>query len=306
MIPALRRQGRRVIAASRNPPADEVNRAGVEWRRCDLEDPRTVTAALADIDLAYYLVHSMGTRARDFRSIEREAAASFAEAAAAAGVRRIVYLGGPEPADRPSAHLESRLEVGRILRAGIVPTIELRASMVVGASGAAWQIVRDLSMRLPLMVLPRWLESRTCPVALEDAIAALLAAADISLTSSKWFDIPGPDTLSGREILERIAAVRGRRILALEVPLLTPRLSALWLKLVTSADFRLARELVVGLSQDLLPKDAHYWKLIGHEDRVPFELAARRALALERPPAEAGHRLAAFEEHLVDLAGPRA
>ena len=167
------------------------------------------------------------------------------------------------------------------MRAGSVVAVELRASMVIGAGSASWQIVRDLAMRLPIMVLPKWLGSRTCPVALDDVIVALLRAATLPLEQSAWFDVPGPEIMSGQQILKRIAALRGRQFLALKVPLLTPRLSALWLRLITRTDFALARELVLGLEQDLLPKDERYWDLIEHPRLLSFDEAARRALASE-------------------------
>lgn len=278
LVAALRTQGHSVVAASRRerPTHDDT---GVEWRTCDLLDPATLPSALSGIDVAYYLVHSMGGGHSDFMQLERRAAQAFADAAASAGLKRIIYLGGPAPTGSSSEHLQSRLAVGEILRAGPVPTVELRASMVIGHGSASWQIVRDLAMRLPAMVLPKWLKSRTRPVALDDVITALMAAKDVELTQSEWFDVPGPEVMSGRQILERIAALNGRRILAVEVPFLTPRLSALWLILVTRADFSLARELVLGLGDDLLPKDDRYWQLIGHRNLIGFDEAARRALS---------------------------
>ena len=153
--------------------------------------------------------------------------------------------------------------------------------MVIGSGSASWQIVRDLAVRLPVMVLPRWLNSRTRPVALADVVAALIGAADMPLERSEWFDVPGPEILSGQQILERIALLRGRRFLALKVPFLTPQLSALWLRLITRTDFALARELVLGLKEDLLPRDERFWTLIGHTDLVSFDDAARHALASE-------------------------
>jgi uncharacterized protein YbjT (DUF2867 family) len=156
------------------------------------------------------------------------------------------------------------------------------------------------------MVMPRWLKSHTRPVALEDVVVALAAAADLPLRGSAWFDVPGPEVVSGRQILERIAALRGRRILTLEVPLLTPQLSALWLKLVTRTDFTLARELVVGLQDDLLPKDDRFWALIGHTRLLPFDEAARRALADEPRPTGLREQVVRLEERLVDLTATRA
>jgi uncharacterized protein YbjT (DUF2867 family) len=280
LLVELARRGQHVVAVTRRSTKPTATN-GVEWRACDLLEPSTVDAAFAGIRVAYYLVHSMGTGASEFGELERRAAQAFVQAAARAGVKRIVYLGGPAPPGPPSEHLRSRLAVGEILRAGPVPAVELRASMVIGRGSASWQIVRDLAVRLPVMVLPRWLSSRTRPVALADVVAALSAAADMPLEHSEWFDVPGPEVLSGQQILERIARLRGRRFLALKVPFLTPQLSALWLRLITRTDFALARELVLGLKEDLLPRDTRFWGLIGHTDLVSFDDAARDALASE-------------------------
>ncbi len=306
LLPALRAAGWQVVAASRRPPISVRRDAGVEWRLCDVLRPETLPAALAGVKVAYYLVHSMGGGQADFRDLERRAAESFIAATARAGTERIVYLGGPEPKGRASEHLRSRLHVGEILRAGPVPAIELRASMVIGSGGASWQIVRDLASRLPAMLLPRWLRSRTRPVALEDVIAALVAAAELPLQGSAWFDLPGPVILTGRQILERIAALEGRRLWALDLPLLTPQLSALWLRLVTRTDFSLARELVVGMQEDLLPKDERFWQLIRRSRLVPFDEAARRALAEEKPGTGLWELAARLEESLVARTTARA
>jgi uncharacterized protein YbjT (DUF2867 family) len=280
LIPALRARGLDVVATSRHSttaaPAD-----GVVWRSCDLLDPASLPAAFAGTRVAYYLVHSMGGGHANFRELERRTAQAFVTAAAAAGVERIVYLGGPAPPGVPSEHLRSRLEVGEILRAGPVRAVELRASMVIGHGSASWQIVRDLAVRLPVMVLPRWLASRTRPVALKDVVEGLVSAADLKLEQSEWFDLPGPEVMNGQQILERIAALRGRRFLALKVPFLSPQLSALWLRLITRTDFALARELVLGLQDDLLPKDERFWSLIEHTQLIGFDAAARRALESE-------------------------
>ena len=296
-------QGAHVIGAGRNASPNE--RLGVPWRRCDVLDPHTLGPALEGIEVAYYLVHSMGDGRGDYAKLEQQGAAAFADAAAKAGVRRIVYLGGVKPRGHVSEHLRSRLAVGETLRAGTVSAVELRASMVVGHESASWQIVRDLAMRLPAMVLPTWLSSRSRPVALDDVIAALTAAADMKLEHSAWFDIPGPDTLSGRDILERIAGLRGRRIFAIDVPMLTPRLSALWLRLVTRGDYGITKELVLGLGDDLLPEDDRFWSTIGHTELVGFDEAARRALAYEARNPDTRPLFARFEEKLVDTFAPR-
>ncbi len=281
LVRALLADGQSVIATSRKPVPQTAEPGNLEWRQCDLLQAATLLNAMAGVEVAYYLVHSMGHGQADYGTTEQRAAETFVDAAARAGVKRIVYLGGPAPSGRPSEHLRSRLAVGEILRAGPVTTVELRASMVIGSGSTSWQIVRDLGMRLPAMVLPKWLKSRTRPVSIDDVVVALVAAAALPLEASDWFDVPGPEIMTGREILERIGALRGRKIISIEIPFLTPRLSALWLKLVTRADFGVARELVLGLSEDLLPKDDRFWKLIDHPSLLGFDEAARRALASE-------------------------
>ena len=301
---ALADAGEDVRAASRQPPRPE--RADVRWVHCDVARSETIAPALADADVAYYLVHSMASTA-DFRDVDRRCAQDFAAAAATTTCRRIVYLGGVAPRGTPSEHLASRLEVGEILRGGAVPAIELRASMIVGNGSASWQIMRDLAARLPFMVLPRWLESRTCPIALADVIDALLDAREVPLAASTWFDIPGPDVLTARELLEIVAALDGRRIPSLRVPVLTPALSALWLKLVSGADYSVGRELVLGLTEDLLPQKS-FWEVTERPPRWSFRAAAAEALATETPPSG----LAGAVERLVRLTargasrGPRS
>lgn len=241
------------------------------------------TRAMQGCEAALYLVHGMG-EGGDYHAREVAAAEHFAKAAGAAGLARVVYLGGVAPSNSEgSDHLRSRLAVGEALRAGPVTTIELRASMIVGHGSLSWLIVRDLAARLPLMVLPTWLKSRTQPVAIDDVVDALVHALEQPAQESEWFDIPGPETLSGREILERSAQVLGlRRPAMLQVPLLTPRLSSLWVRFVTRADWSVAREVVVGLTEDLLAKDERFWTLTQHPPRLRFDEAAARAVAAER------------------------
>jgi uncharacterized protein YbjT (DUF2867 family) len=276
----------------------------LEHVHCDLLDPQTLPAALAGVEVAYYLVHSLGAT-EGFRERDRRAASAFVGAAAAAGLRRIVYLGGVAPRHHVSEHLASRLEVGRILREGPVPTIELRAGMIVGPGSASWQIVRDLALRLPAMVLPAWLSSRLSPIALDDVVQALLDAREVPLPRSAHYDLPGPQTLTAKEVLERIAALEGRRLPTLSLPWLTPRLSSWWLRLVTRTNFELARELVLGLTEDLLPEDRRYWELTQHPPKLSFDDAALKALAAERGGREVP-RLGRLEESLIRRTAPRA
>ncbi|MBZ4420651.1 NAD(P)H-binding protein [Myxococcus sp. RHSTA-1-4] len=301
--PALLARGHELRAASRRR-TDAPFSPREHWVRCDVLQEEQLGPALEGMDAAYYLVHSMGAAHEDFRALERRSARAFVRAAESAGLRRIVYLGGVAPRETPSPHLASRLEVGDILRSGRVPVVELRASMIIGPGSTSWQICRDLALRLPLMVLPAWMKTRSCPIALEDAVQALTDALDIPLPASAWFDIPGPECLSGRDILQRTARLYGRRVVMVDVPFLTPRLSSLWLRLVTRADFPVARELVRGLTGDLLPRDARYYALTGHPPRLGFEAAARTALAAEPAGRPRGSALAGIEERLVLRLGP--
>lgn len=304
LVPALTGAGHLVRATTRRLEG-KAPEAGVEWVECDVANAEQLARTMANVDALFFLVHRMGGGHHDYAAEEERAATAVARAAAEAGVRRIVYLGGVAPDFEASPHLASRLRVGEILRAGPVPAVELRASMIIGNGSASWQIVRDLAMRLPAMLLPSWTESRTRPVAIEDVVVALTGALKIPLPESAWFDIPGPDTVSGRDMLTIVASLNGRTVPSIPVPLLSVSLSSWWLKLVTRADFTLARELVLGFKGDLLPKDDRYWSTIGYAPRWTFEAAAANALADE--PVHPGLRsvLGLIEEAMVLLISPR-
>ena len=177
--------------------------------------------------------------------------------------------------------------------------------MIIGNGSASWQIVRDLALRLPAMLLPSWTASRTRPVALDDVITALVRALHVPLPASAWYDIPGPDTVSGREILSTIAALRGRRVPSVRVPFLSVSLSSWWLKLVTRADFALARELVLGFTGDLMPVDERYWSEIGHMPAWSFEAAARKALSDETTVNSLRGVAGKLEERFVQIVSPK-
>lgn len=280
--PALEREGWRVRCLTRDAARAQKREPTLEWVQGDVSDPASCARALDGCKAALYLVHGIGEGA-DYHQHEVTAARTFASAAAAAGVERIVYLGGVAPIGTGSDHLRSRLDVGEALRAGPVKTIELRASMIVGHGSLSWLIVRDLAARLPFMILPRWLKSRTQPVAIDDVVVALVRALELPLAESAWFDIPGPVTLSGKEILDETAQVMGlRRARMVEVPLLSPRLSSLWVRFVTRAQWSVASEVVIGLTEDLLARDDRFWQLIGHPHRLSFAEAAKLALEAER------------------------
>lgn len=276
----LRQAGLDVRCGTRDPERKRRNLPDRRWVTLDVEDPATLDGALEGCGSAYYLVHQMQGDSR-YREREARAARDFRLAAERAGIRRIVYLGGVEPAGSPSEHLASRLAVGRILRDGEVSTVELRAAMILGGGSASWQIVRDLAARLPFMILPRWTRSRSQPVDVRDVVEALLAALRMEIDGSACFDLPGPEILTVEEILERTARLAGLDMRSVHVPLLSPRLSSHWLRFVTHADLGIARELVDGLENDLLARDDEFWKRIGHTELVPFDEAVRTAFAEE-------------------------
>ncbi len=308
LLPALLEQGYEVRASTRSVTAAQRAATRIEWVQCDVERTGDLDGALRGVDAVFFLVHAMGKGARDYAATERRVAEQLRDAAARAGVERMVYLGGVAPSAglrKSSEHLRSRLRVGETLRSGTVPVLELRASMIVGADSASWQIVRDLALRLPAMLLPSWTESRTCPLALQDAVVALVRGLSLPLPASAWYDIPGPDVVSGREILSTIAALRGRRVPSIRVPLLSVSLSSWWLKLVTRADFSLARELVLGFEGDLLPEGARYWKEIGYEPQWSFEAAARHALRSEPFRPTLRGVAGSLEEAVVQLVSPK-
>jgi uncharacterized protein YbjT (DUF2867 family) len=307
VYPALVASGATVRCATRDVGRAAGRWPDRDWVTADVSNSDSTARALEGCDAALYLVHGMASPGGNFHREEIAQAETFLRAAESAGVRRIIYLGGVVAGgDDASEHLRSREAVGETLRSGRVSTIELRASMIIGHGSLSWLIVRDLAARLPLMVLPRWLKSRTEPVAIDDIVAALLGAIDAQVENSAWFGVPGPEILSGREILERTADVLGvRRPLMIQVPLLSPQLSSHWVRFVTRADWSVAREVVVGLTEDLLSPDARFWGLIGHSRLLDFDEASRRALADEKREGPIPGPWGAVERLLVASTGRR-
>jgi uncharacterized protein YbjT (DUF2867 family) len=215
----------------------------------------TLPAALKGTDVAYYLVHSMGS-AGNFEEDDRIAAANFGRACAECGVGKIVYLGGLGEDDRElSSHLRSRHEVGKILGKHKVPVIEFRASIVIGSGSLSFELVRALTERLPVMIAPRWVSVPTQPIAVEDIIAYLVAAAGLPVKESRVFEIGGADVVSYGEIIKEYASQRGLHRVIMSVPVLTPRLSSLWLGLVTPIYARVGRKLIDSLRNPTVVRD---------------------------------------------------
>ena len=249
--------------------------------RGDVQDPASLDAALAGVDTAYYLVHSMAA-GTDYRAADRRGAEAFGAAARRAGVRRIVYLGGLGSEEDLSGHLSSRQEVGRILAASGVPTLELRASIVIGSGSTSFEMIRSLVDRLPVMVTPRWVGTQTQPIAIEDVLAYLVEAADLDLPESRVVEIGGPDRVSYGDLMREYARQRGLRRIMLPVPVLTPRLSSLWLGLVTPVYARVGRELVEGLRNETVVHDPSALELFRVRPRGVRDAIARALVNEDR------------------------
>ena len=223
----------------------------------DVLDRASLDAALTGVQTAYYLVHLMSGTG-DFEQQDREAATNFANAAKHAGVKRIIYLGGlgddADPALSP--HLRSRHEVGEILRASGVETIEFRAGMVMGAGSLSFQLMKSLTDRLPIMICPRWLTTPTQPIAIDDVLDYLLAAKDLPQGESRVFEIGSPEVATYGELIREYARQQGLRRWLVFVPVLTPYLSGLWLALVTPATYEVGRHLIEGLKNPTVVRDS--------------------------------------------------
>ncbi len=251
----LEADGRRVRCMARRR-AGLASRVGSATQvvEGDVLKPESLGPALEGCEMAYYLVHSMGS-GRDFESHDREAARNFGEAARRAGVRRIIYLGGLGHGKDLSPHLRSRHEVGDLLRESGVPVVEFRASIVLGSGSLSFEMIRALVERLPVMITPRWVEIEAQPIAVDDLLAYLVAALDVSLEESRVFEIGGADQVSYGDLMREYARQRGLRRAMIRVPFLTPRLSSLWLGLVTPLYARVGRKLIESIKHPTVVRD---------------------------------------------------
>jgi uncharacterized protein YbjT (DUF2867 family) len=258
-----------VTAVSRRPHEDAD---GIRWVAADVGNPTAVHRVLEDADIVWYLVHSLGQR--DFAARDRRAATIVGTAAAHRGVRQIVYLGGlGDDGDDLSDHLRSRRETETHLAEGGVPVTTIRSSMVVGAGSAAFETILALVDRLPGMVCPRWVSTPTQPIALDDIVRYLAGVGGNEAAIGRTFEAGGPEVMTYREMIEQIAHLRHKHPLIVEVPLLTPRLSSLWLQLVTPVQADVARPLIEGLRNPTVARDTRL------RDLLPFPLTDLRQAA---------------------------
>ena len=281
LAPRLLDRGYRVRCLVRDP--DRLN--GYDWEdrvdivQGDVLQPDTLPPAMEGVDTAYYLIHSMAA-GPGFAERDRRAAANFGRAAREAGVRRVIYLGGIDPGgDETSHHLQSRIETGEVLRETGPPLTEFRAAVIVGSGSASFELIRHLTERLPVMITPKWVRTRSQPIAIRDVLCYLMDGLRIPETEGRIIEIGGPEILTYEDMFRTYADVRGLRRWVVDVPFLTPNLSSLWAGLVTPISPSLARPLIKGLGSEVLVTDPSGMALFDVEP-ISYEAAVR--LALER------------------------
>lgn len=280
LLPRLVDSGFKVRCAARNPESlSGKHNAKVEIVRADLFDLESLEIALNDVEIAYYLAHSLGSNV-DFEEKERCCARNFAAAAKKIGVKRIIYLGGLGTGENLSPHLKTRQEVGQILCESGAQVIEFRASIIIGSGSLSFEMVRALVDRLPIMITPRWVRAKAQPIAIEDVLDYLTAAIELQTESNEIFEIGGPDVVTYMDIMRAYERHQGVHRLMIPVPFLTPRLSSLWLGLVTPLYARVGRKLVDSIRHDTLVTNSRALTAFAIEPRG-LEAAIDRALANE-------------------------
>jgi len=274
---ALEQAGHEVAAMTRNP--GRYRGAGTPVPG-DVHDPASLKPAMAGCQAAYYLVHSL--QDADFARKDADGATAFGAAAAVAGLRRIVYLGGlGDDADDLSEHLRSRREVEKLLGAAGVPVTVIRAGIIVGHGGTSWELTRQLVEHLPVMVTPRWVATRTQPIAVDDVVRYLAGVLEPPQAAGRVYEAGGPEVLRYSTMLQRVAAIEGRPLLLLPVPLLSPWLSSLWLTLVTDIDAGTGRALIDSMTNEVIVRDQSIRDLVAIEP-MPYDDAVRAALRERR------------------------
>ncbi len=277
LVRALVEEGHDVRAMTRRPDDYEGEGEPVEG---DVFAPETLKPALRDVDVAYYLVHSLDDK--DFVRKDAEAASAFGQAAADAGVRQIIYLGGlgVDGTDL-SPHLRSRRQVEQLLGEAGVPVTVLRAAIVVGHGGISWEITRQLVKNLPAMVAPQWVGTKTQPIALQDVVRYLVGVLDNDEAMGRVFEVGGPEVLTYRDMLRRASKIQnGRDVPIVVVPVLTPQLSSQWLAFVTDVDAKTGRNLIESMNNEVVVHDDSIRKVVpfetmGYDDMVRVALADR-------------------------------
>ncbi|MBK7092545.1 MAG: SDR family oxidoreductase [bacterium] len=281
LVPRLLEQGYRVrcLVRDRNRVAAHAWSGSVEVMEGDVLDASSLNFAFQHVSTTYYLVHSMTNPAGDFDELDRQAARNVGDVAKRFGVDRIIYLGGlGKRRQEQSLHLRSRHEVGDILRASGIPVTEFRAAVVVGAGSLSFEMIHHLANRLPVMICPRWVVTQTQPISIDDVLAYLVAALKLPQSTGRIVDIGGPEILTYRDMMLRVARALGLRRWLIQVPVLTPRLSSYWVGLVTPVPVKPARALIEGLRHETICENDDA-KTIFEIVPIGFDQAVERALS---------------------------
>ena len=277
LVEALLDAGHEIRALTRSPD-DYDGPEAVEVVGGDVLDRDSLGPALSGIDAAYYLVHSMQS-GEDFKEDDRNAARNFRAAASEAGVERVIYLGGlGDEDDDLSGHLRSRREVEYVLAEGTYDLTTLRAAIIIGSGGASFEIIRQLAVRLPVMITPKWVRTDCQPIAIDDVVAYLVGVLEVPETAGETYDIGGPDVLTYQAIMQRTAELLGHEAFIVPVPVLSPKLSAYWLDLVTDVSHDVAHPLVLGMKNPVVVRESRIRDLV-RIDPTPYEVAVERAVA---------------------------
>ncbi|MGC4070523.1 MAG: NAD(P)H-binding protein [Polyangiaceae bacterium] len=271
---ALEAAGYAVRATSRTPALARSRYPNVHFVHCDIGSPASVRTAMEGTHAAIYLYHGLGTGS-DYPEREASAARAFLCAANEARLERILYLGGVAPHGPRSKHLESRLTTGRVLREGPTKTLELAAAMIIGHQSQSFTLVRDVVLRSPVLSLPSWLDHESCPVAICDVAAALAVGLRIPLETSAVLQLPGPETLSHRALIELLCAAFGTRLLDARLAHIGPELAAVGLAFLSRVDAKVSHELVAGLNAELVPEGRSFWSELSQ----PTLRSVREAMA---------------------------
>ncbi|MDX1672357.1 MAG: SDR family oxidoreductase [Balneolaceae bacterium] len=279
LLPVLIDEGHQVVCCVRDKRRFDHTRypsGQVEVVELDLLEPDTLDAIPEDIDVAYYLVHSMSTSQQDFEELEREAAENFRARMEQTGVQQVIYLSGIVNSEELSKHLRSRKQVEEILASGRFHLTTLRAAIIVGSGSASFEIIRDLVEKLPVMIAPKWVSTETQPIAIRNVIEYLSGVLLCEETYDQSFDIGGPDILTYEEMLLKFAEVRNLKRRIISVPVMSPRLSSYWLYFVTSTSYRLAVNLVDSMKVKVVAGENRLQQILG-VDLIPYKEAIRMA-----------------------------
>ncbi|MCA0386908.1 MAG: SDR family oxidoreductase [Bacteroidetes bacterium] len=298
LLPLLLEQGHEIVCCVRDkkriPTEGIYSDRRLSYFEVDFLKEISVTPASAGVDAAYYLIHSMTSDIRNFERLEETSANNFMKLATALGTKRIIYLGGITNSSELSKHLASRKKVEEVLGSTSIPLTSIRAGIIVGSGSASFEIIRDLVEKLPVMVTPKWLNTKNQPIAIRNILECLTGVLDHPETGNKSYDVGGPDILTYKQMLLKFAEVRGLRRYIYTVPVMTPRISSYWLYFVTATSYKLAVNLVNSMKIEVIARDNDLIELLGIK---PIEYKEAVELAFQK--IEQNNVLSSWKDSLV-------